>query len=104
MKIYTTLFCNQHVIQLSALQAQYCDGMKLLEGVSTYRNRLQYSQFRPQVSVSEDTRAWWLYGCQAVLQQHSRVWLVIYISNPALQLYIPWLVVEIMYFAVHISI
>lgn len=50
--------------------------MKLLEGVSTYRNRLQHSQFRPQGSVSDDAKAWWLYGCQAVLQQQTRVWLV----------------------------
>ncbi|KAG0559465.1 hypothetical protein KC19_10G107200 [Ceratodon purpureus] len=61
-------------VSLTVSEAQYCDGMKLLEGVSTYRTRLQYSHFRPQASVSEDSRAWWLYACQAVLQQHSRVW------------------------------
>ncbi|KAG0568137.1 hypothetical protein KC19_7G189300 [Ceratodon purpureus] len=70
-------------VSLTVSEAQYCDGMKLLEGVSTYRNRLQYSHFRPQASVSEDTRAWWLYGCQAVLQQNSRVWYRLQWSNIA---------------------
>ncbi|XP_024384462.1 uncharacterized protein [Physcomitrium patens] len=61
-------------VSLTVSEAQYCDGMKLLEGVSTYRNRLEYSHFRPQVPVKGNTRAWWLFGCQAVLQQNSRVW------------------------------
>jgi vacuolar protein sorting-associated protein 13A/C len=65
-------------VTVTVSEAQYCDGMKLLEGISSYRNRLQYVQFRPQVSVLEDPRAWWLYGCQAVLQQQMRVWLVIH--------------------------
>ncbi|KAL3679175.1 hypothetical protein R1sor_022131 [Riccia sorocarpa] len=55
-------------------ESQYCDGMKLLEGVSRYRTRIQFSHLRPKVSVSEDPQAWWLYSCQAVLQQQSKMW------------------------------
>ncbi|PTQ34792.1 hypothetical protein MARPO_0076s0036 [Marchantia polymorpha] len=61
-------------VSATVSEAQYCDGMKLLEGVSRYRTRMQYSHLRPQLSVSDDPHAWWLYACQAVLQQQSKMW------------------------------
>eukprot|EP01018_Ginkgo_biloba_P025446 Gb_15429 [translate_table: standard] len=61
-------------LSLNVSEAQYCDGMKLLEGVSRYRTRIEISHFRPLVSVSEDSRAWWHYACQAGLQQQNKMW------------------------------
>lgn len=63
-------------------QAQYCDGTKLLEGVSTCRSRLHYRHFRPRAPVSGDTPAWWLDGCQAGLQ-NSGVWWLSWLAVPA---------------------
>ncbi|CAM6102066.1 unnamed protein product [Calypogeia fissa] len=61
-------------LSVTISEAQYCDGIKLLEGVSRYRTRMQYSHLRPQVPISENAQAWWLYACQAVLQQQSKIW------------------------------
>ncbi|KAL2613699.1 hypothetical protein R1flu_025391 [Riccia fluitans] len=61
-------------VSATVSESQYCDGMKLLEGVSRYRTRMQFSHLRPKLPVSEDAQAWWLYACQAVLQQQSKMW------------------------------
>ncbi|KAJ7520814.1 hypothetical protein O6H91_19G024000 [Diphasiastrum complanatum] len=61
-------------VSLTISEAQYRDGLKLLEGVSSYRTRIEFSRLRPQVSVANGPQLWWLYACQAVLQQQSRMW------------------------------
>lgn len=61
-------------VSLTISEAQYCDGLKLLEGVSRYRTRIEFSHFRPRVSVLKDPRTWWIYACQAGLQQQKRSW------------------------------
>ncbi|KAH9312824.1 hypothetical protein KI387_027859, partial [Taxus chinensis] len=59
---------------MNVSEDQYCDGMKLLEGISRYRTRIEVSHFRPWVSVSEDAQAWWHYACQASLHQQNKMW------------------------------
>ncbi|XP_059076567.1 uncharacterized protein LOC131042467 isoform X2 [Cryptomeria japonica] len=61
-------------VSLTVSEAQYCDGMKLLEGISRYRTRIEVSHFRPLVSVSENVQAWWHYACQASLHQQNKMW------------------------------
>ena len=45
-------------VSLTILEAQYCDGMKLLEGISRYQTRIKVSHFKHVVLVSEDAKAW----------------------------------------------
>lgn len=58
-------------------QAQYYDGIKLLETFSRYKTRVGISHLRPVVPVSKDPRAWWHYAVLAGLQQQMR-----YLSLP----------------------
>ncbi|MQL80628.1 hypothetical protein Taro_013085, partial [Colocasia esculenta] len=50
-------------------QAQYYDGIKLLETFSQYKTRIEVSHLRPVVSVFDDPHIWWRYLAQASLQQ-----------------------------------
>ncbi|MCO5593425.1 hypothetical protein L7F22_047439 [Adiantum nelumboides] len=61
-------------VSLTLSEDQYCDGLKLLEGVSRYRKRIEFSHFRPWVSVHEDPRTWWVYASQAELTQQKKIW------------------------------
>lgn len=61
-------------VSVTVSEAQYCDGMKLLEGVSRYRTHIEVSHFRPLVSVSKDHRVWWRYACQASLHRQNKMW------------------------------
>lgn len=61
-------------VSVTVSEAQYCDGMKLLEIVSRYRTRIEVSHFRPLVSLSKDTRVWWHYACQASLHLQNKTW------------------------------
>lgn len=54
-------------------QAQYYDGIKLLETLSRYRTRIEVSHLRPMVRVLDDPCIWWRYFAQATLQQ-KKMW------------------------------
>lgn len=54
-------------------QAQYYDGIKLLETFSRFRTRVDVSHLRPVVPVKEDCRAWWRYAMLAGLRQ-KKLW------------------------------
>lgn len=54
-------------------QAQYYDGIKLLETFSRFRTRVDVSHLRPVVPVKEDCRAWWRYAVLAGLRQ-KKLW------------------------------
>lgn len=54
-------------------QAQYHDGIKVLEAFSKYRIRVDVSHLRPVTSVSDDPGVWWRYAFQAGLQQ-KKLW------------------------------
>lgn len=61
-------------VSLTVSENQYCDGLKLLEGVSRYRKRIEFSHFRPWVPVFDNPRIWWVYACQAGLRQQKKTW------------------------------
>eukprot|EP00250_Pteridium_aquilinum_P021886 c25256_g1_i1 orf=924-13886(-) len=61
-------------VSLTISENQYCDGLKLLEGVSLYRKRIEFSHFRPWVPVLQNPRTWWVYACQAGLKQQKKTW------------------------------
>ncbi|XP_028555160.1 putative vacuolar protein sorting-associated protein 13A [Dendrobium catenatum] len=56
-------------VSLTVSEAQYYDGIKLLEAVSTYKTRVEVSHLRPVVSIFEDPHAWWRYAMLASMQQ-----------------------------------
>ncbi|XP_078433928.1 calcium-dependent lipid-binding family protein isoform X2 [Wolffia australiana] len=56
-------------ISLTVSEVQYCDGIKLLESLSQYRTRVEFSHLRPTVGVLDDPKIWWRYFAQANLQK-----------------------------------
>ncbi|PKA57778.1 hypothetical protein AXF42_Ash015155 [Apostasia shenzhenica] len=56
-------------VSLTVSEAQYYDGIKLLEAVSRFKTCVEVSHLRPVVPVFEDPHAWWRYGMLASLQQ-----------------------------------
>ncbi|ONK67151.1 uncharacterized protein A4U43_C06F16540 [Asparagus officinalis] len=56
-------------VSLTISEAQYYDGIKLLETISRYKTRVDVSHLRPMLPVSEDPCAWWRYAVLAGLQQ-----------------------------------
>ncbi|XP_058093613.1 uncharacterized protein LOC131239768 [Magnolia sinica] len=62
-------------VSLTISEAQYHDGIKLLEVFSRYRTRVDVSHLRPVVTVLEDPYAWWHYAAQAGLQQKKMCYL-----------------------------
>ena len=68
-------YCVYNYLLLSAIlyQAQYYDGIKLLETFSRFRTRVDVSHLRPIVPVKEDRRAWWRYAMLAGLRQ-KKLW------------------------------
>ncbi|KAK8943957.1 hypothetical protein KSP40_PGU017420 [Platanthera guangdongensis] len=56
-------------VYFTVSEAQYNDGIKLLEALSSYKTRVEVSHLRPIVPVMEDTHAWWLYAMLASLRQ-----------------------------------
>ncbi|WVZ75446.1 hypothetical protein U9M48_023496 [Paspalum notatum var. saurae] len=56
-------------VSLTVTEAQYYDGIKLLETFSRFRTRVDVSHLRPVVPVKEDLRAWWRYAVLAGLRQ-----------------------------------
>ncbi|XP_062223332.1 uncharacterized protein LOC133922148 [Phragmites australis] len=56
-------------VSLTVTEAQYYDGIKLLETFSRFRTRVDVSHLRPVVPVKEDCRAWWRYSMLASLRQ-----------------------------------
>ncbi|CAN6447305.1 unnamed protein product [Victoria cruziana] len=56
-------------VSITILEAQYYDGIKLLEVISRYKMHVDVSHLRPKVSASKNAHAWWHYAVQAVLQQ-----------------------------------
>lgn len=56
-------------VSLTISEAQYYDGIKLLETISRYKTRVDISHLRPLVPVSKDPHAWWRYAMLAGLQQ-----------------------------------
>ncbi|XP_031479692.1 uncharacterized protein LOC116250249 isoform X3 [Nymphaea colorata] len=61
-------------VSITILEAQYYDGIKLLEVISRYKTHVDISHLRPKASPSKNARAWWHYAVQAVLQQ-KKMWL-----------------------------
>jgi len=60
-------------VSLTVLEAQYYDGIKLLETISRYKTRVEVSHLRPVHSVSKNPSIWWRYSVQASLQQ-KKMW------------------------------
>uniref|UniRef100_A0A804P202 Vacuolar protein sorting-associated protein 13 second N-terminal domain-containing protein n=1 Tax=Zea mays TaxID=4577 RepID=A0A804P202_MAIZE len=60
-------------VSLTVTEAQYYDGIKLLEAFSRFRTRVDVSHLRPVVPVKEDRRAWWRYAVLAGLRQR-KLW------------------------------
>ncbi|XP_062219043.1 uncharacterized protein LOC133918926 [Phragmites australis] len=56
-------------VSLTVTEAQYYDGIKLLETFSRFRTRVDVSHLRPVVPVKDDCRAWWRYAMLAGLRQ-----------------------------------
>ncbi|KAK1307202.1 hypothetical protein QJS10_CPA10g01570 [Acorus calamus] len=56
-------------VSLSISEAQYYDGIKLLETISRYKTYIEVSHIRPFVSVMDDPHVWWRYAAHASLQQ-----------------------------------
>ncbi|EEC73142.1 hypothetical protein OsI_07167 [Oryza sativa Indica Group] len=56
-------------VSLTVTEAQYYDGIKLLETFSRFRTRVDVSHLRPIVPVKVDCRAWWRYAVLAGWQQ-----------------------------------
>ncbi|KAG9446693.1 hypothetical protein H6P81_012821 [Aristolochia fimbriata] len=56
-------------VSLTVSEAQYQDGIKVLEVFSRYRMRVEVSHLRPVVPVFEDPCIWWRYAAQAGLQK-----------------------------------
>ncbi|KAJ8645273.1 hypothetical protein MRB53_007021 [Persea americana] len=56
-------------VSLTVSEAQYHDGIKLLEIFSQYRTRVDVSHLRPMVPVSGNPHLWWRFAVQAGLQQ-----------------------------------
>ncbi|KAJ3675683.1 hypothetical protein LUZ60_004725 [Juncus effusus] len=56
-------------VSLTVTEAQYYDGIKLLETFSRFKTRVDVSHLRPSVPVLEDPRAWWRYAMLAGLRQ-----------------------------------
>lgn len=56
-------------VSLTITEAQYYDGIKLLETFSRYKTRVEVSHLRPTVPVLEDPRAWWHFALLAGLRQ-----------------------------------
>ncbi|KAB8087248.1 hypothetical protein EE612_011258 [Oryza sativa] len=56
-------------VSLTVTEAQYYDGIKLLETFSRFRTRVDVSHLRPIVPVKVDCRAWWRYAVLAGLRQ-----------------------------------
>lgn len=56
-------------VSITMSEAQYHDGIKLLEVFSSYRTRVDVSHLRPMVPVSEDPSLWWRFAAQAGQQQ-----------------------------------
>lgn len=50
-------------------QAQYYNGIKLLETFSRFKTRVEVSHLRPVVPVLDDPRGWWRYAMLASLRQ-----------------------------------
>jgi hypothetical protein len=53
-------------------QKQYRDAVKLMENISTFKKRVQYAHYRPNVSISADKNAWWKYTYAAITEQRRR--------------------------------
>ncbi|KAK8923894.1 hypothetical protein KSP39_PZI019093 [Platanthera zijinensis] len=62
-------------VYFTVFEAQYNDGIKLLDALSSYKTRVEVSHLRPIVPVMEDTHAWWLYAMLASLRQ-KKLWLL----------------------------
>jgi vacuolar protein sorting-associated protein 13A/C len=60
-------------VSLTVTEAQYYDGIKLLETFSRFRTRVDVSHLRPIVPVKVDCRAWWRYAVLAGLRQ-KKLW------------------------------
>ncbi|XP_015689233.1 uncharacterized protein LOC102707936 [Oryza brachyantha] len=56
-------------VSLTVTEAQYYDGIKLLETFSRFRTRVDVSHLRPIVPVKVDCRSWWRYAMLAGLRQ-----------------------------------
>ncbi|XP_073012998.1 uncharacterized protein [Typha latifolia] len=56
-------------VSLTITEAQYYDGIKLLETFSRYKTHVEVSHLRPVLPVVEDPNAWWRYAMLAGLQQ-----------------------------------
>ncbi|EFJ17191.1 hypothetical protein SELMODRAFT_421223 [Selaginella moellendorffii] len=59
-------------VSIAVSEDQYRDGIQLLEGVSRYRIRMEFSLFRPMIPVLVDAKAWWRYAGRAVTQQQRK--------------------------------
>jgi vacuolar protein sorting-associated protein 13A/C len=59
-------------VTLSLSEKQYRDAVKLMENISTFKKRVEYAHYRPNVSISADKNAWWKYTYAAITEQRRR--------------------------------
>ncbi|XP_078179744.1 uncharacterized protein LOC144573852 isoform X2 [Carex rostrata] len=56
-------------VSSTVTEAQYYNGIKLLETFSRFKTRVEVSHLRPVVPVLDDPRGWWRYAMLASLRQ-----------------------------------
>ncbi|KAL6002802.1 hypothetical protein ACLOJK_023024 [Asimina triloba] len=86
-------------VSLTISEAQYHDGIRLLEIFSRYRTRVDVSHLRPVVPVHQNPYSWWRFAAQAGLQQKKmshriswdRIWHLCQLRRRYIQLYAAYL-------------
>ncbi|XP_053284291.1 intermembrane lipid transfer protein VPS13C [Pleuronectes platessa] len=65
-------------IALEMTKPQYLSMVDLLESINCMVKNAPYRKFRPEVSVHKNTKLWWRYGLDSILEVHirrySRMW------------------------------
>jgi len=59
-------------VTISLSETQYRDVLKLAENISTFTKRVQYAHYRPNLSILEDKKAWWLYAYTAISEDQKK--------------------------------
>ncbi|KAG0604101.1 hypothetical protein M758_10G145000 [Ceratodon purpureus] len=59
-------------VTISLTETQYRDALKLAENISTFSTRVQYAHFRPNASIKEDRKAWWVYAYTALSEDQKK--------------------------------
>ncbi|KAE8617181.1 hypothetical protein XENTR_v10009002 [Xenopus tropicalis] len=57
-------------VAIEVTKPQYLSFMDLLESVDYMVRNAPYRKYRPQLSLQEDTKQWWLYAINSILEVH----------------------------------